>query len=74
MEKNGIARQALGDNITRRTRIACWDITTTDVFSEYVIGLITALPRKNGSTKASQSYVYTYIACSVHVTLRDGKH
>jgi hypothetical protein len=35
--KYGRARQAVDDNITRRTRMACWITKATDMHSEYAI-------------------------------------
>ena len=37
MKKYGTAREAGGDNVTRRMRFACWIINGIDVHSEYVI-------------------------------------
>ena len=37
VEKCGTARQATGDDITRRMRFACWITKATDTHSEYVI-------------------------------------
>ena len=61
-EKNGRARQVLGDNITRRTRIASWDTTATDVFSECVIGLLTAVPRQK-LLRERVSILRSYVHC-----------
>jgi len=60
VEKYGTARQATGDNIVRRMRIACWIIKATDTNSEYV--LLIAFPRQI-YTNAHHSCIYRYVAC-----------
>ena len=37
VKKYGRTRQATDDNITRRTRFACWITESIDMHSEYVI-------------------------------------
>ena len=49
------ARQATDGNTIRRMRFACWIIKATDTHWEYVI--LTAFPRENHYTNASQYYV-----------------
>jgi hypothetical protein len=61
--KNGTARQATDDNITRRTRIACWITKATDTHSEYVIFI--AFPRQQWLRERASLLLYTYIACPV---------
>jgi hypothetical protein len=57
VENYGRARQATGDTIMRRMRLACWIAKATDTHSEYVIGLLIASPWSHGYSNAPQCYV-----------------
>ena len=61
VEKTVRARQATGDNIIWRMRLACCIPEATDTHSEYVI-LITFLLQRQLHERASM-LCYTYIAC-----------
>jgi hypothetical protein len=45
-KKCGTAREATGDNIIERMRIACWITKATDPHSEYVIFIAFPLQRR----------------------------
>ena len=71
MEKFGTARLPTEDNIIRRMRIARWITKVTDTHSEYVILL--TLHSNNGYLKASQCYVYMYLACIARLQNRSSR-
>jgi hypothetical protein len=64
VEKCGIAKQAIDDNIIWRMRIACWINKATDTHAEYVI--LIAFPQQQWTRELASMLVYTYITCLVH--------
>ena len=54
MEKYGIYRQAIDDDVIRLMRSACWITKATDTHSEYVI--LIAFHCNSGYMNASQCY------------------
>ena len=57
VEKYGRARQAMDDNIMRRTHFACWITKSTETYSEYVISYLLLFHRYSGCTNAPGYYV-----------------
>jgi len=62
-EKYGTAKQDTDSNRTRRMRIACWIIKTTDTYSECVI--LIAFPLQQWLHERASLLRYAYIDCIV---------
>jgi hypothetical protein len=60
VEEYGGARQATGDNTTRRMRFACWITNATDTHSEYVTFI--AFPLQEWLRESASVLRYAYIA------------
>jgi hypothetical protein len=58
IEKNGKARQAKDDNITRRMQLACWITKAAGTHLEQVITI--AFSRQQLLANVAQNYVYMY--------------
>jgi hypothetical protein len=69
VEKCCKARQATGDNIIRRMRVACWITKATDTYSECVI--LIAFPRQQWLRDRASVLRYTYNACLVFANIKD---
>jgi hypothetical protein len=57
------------NNITQRIRLAFWITKTTNIHSEYVIGLLIALPLQQWLQERAPLLRYTYIACLVSAVI-----
>ena len=60
-KKCGRARQAADDNISRRTRMACWVTKATDLHSECII--VISFPSRQWLHEHASALRYTYVAC-----------
>jgi hypothetical protein len=67
VDKYNRTRQAIEDNKIKRMRFLCWIIKTTNTLSEYV--MLIAFPWQYCLLESTSILRYTYIVCSVCVTI-----
>ena len=71
MEKYCTTGLTTNNNIIQPIRLAFWITKTTNIHSEYVIGLFIALPLQQWLHERASLLRYTYIACLVSAVMTD---